>query len=87
MLMLPSAAAGLNQALAATSVFYGNDLASLITPELIQALDGVAIPSASTPAIPSLLVRLPKADFAGQALEKLAVASDLVTSKSAFPSI
>ncbi|CDR41676.1 RHTO0S06e04126g1_1 [Rhodotorula toruloides] len=74
--------AGLNQALAATSVFYGSDLASLITPKLIQALDGAAMSSASTAAIFSLLARLPKEDFVGQALEKLAIASGLMASKT-----
>lgn len=86
MLTLGCAAVGLNQALAATSVFYGSDLASLITPEIIQALDGAATSSASTAAIPSLLVRLPKEDFVGQALEKLAIASGLMASKSEFHS-
>ncbi|EMS24167.1 tyrosyl-trna synthetase [Rhodotorula toruloides NP11] len=75
-------ATGLNQALAATSVFYGSDLASLITPEIIQALDGAATSSASTAAIPSLLARLPKEEFLGQALEKLAIASGLMASKT-----
>lgn len=77
-------AEGLNQALAATSVFYGTDLADLVTPEVITALDGAA--SSSTKhktAIPSMLTGLPREAVVGQHLEKAVLASGLVSSKSA----
>lgn len=77
-------AEGLNQALAATSVFYGTDLADLVTPEVITALDGAA--SSSTKhktTIPSMLTRLPREAVVGQHLEKAVLASGLVSSKSA----
>lgn len=83
MLTRSSAAKGLRQALAATELFYSSDLKELNTPSLIDALD--ARPDLSTPgeaAIPSLLVRLPKADFVDQSLEKILTASGLFSSKS-----
>ena len=83
----PGAAEGLNQALAATSVFYITDLAELVTPEVITALDGAA--SSSTKyksAIPSMLTRLRREAVVGQHLEKAVLASGLVSSKSASAS-
>lgn len=75
-------AEGLNQALAATSVFYGTDLADLVTPEIVSALDGSPSSSSSSPAVPSMLTRLPRADVLGQHLEKAVLASGLLASKS-----
>ncbi|GAA6051084.1 hypothetical protein JCM3770_004704 [Rhodotorula araucariae] len=72
-------AEGLQQALAATSVFYAPDLASLVTTELIAALDGS---SAALVPIPSLLTRLPRASFVGQQLEKIVLASGLLPSRT-----
>ncbi|GJN91291.1 hypothetical protein Rhopal_004310-T1 [Rhodotorula paludigena] len=72
-------AEGLGQALAATDVFYGSDLASSLKPETIAALDGS--PSSAVP-LPSLLVRLPKAAHLGQSLEKVVLASGLLASKT-----
>lgn len=83
-----STAKGLRQALAATELFYSSDLNQLNTPSLIDALD--ARPDLSTPgesAIPSLLVRLSKADFLDQSLEKILTASGLVGSKSEFSQV
>lgn len=82
---LASTAKGLRQALAATELFYSSDLTELNIPSLIDALD--ARPDLSTPGeseIPSLLVRLSKAAFVGQSLEKILTASGLVSSKSEF---
>ncbi|BGP49085.1 tyrosyl-tRNA synthetase [Rhodotorula kratochvilovae] len=70
---------GLQQALAATSVFYAPDLATLITPELITALDGS---SKALVPIPSLLTRLPREGYVGQQLEKIVLASGLLPSKT-----
>ncbi|POY71097.1 putative Tyrosine--tRNA ligase [Rhodotorula taiwanensis] len=75
-------AEGLNQALAATSVFYGTDLADLVTPEIVSALDGSPSSSSSSPAVPSMLTRLPRADVLGQHLEKAVLASGLLASKT-----
>lgn len=76
-------AQGLRQALAATELFYSSDLKELNTPSLVDALD--ARPDLSTPAesaLPSLLVRLPKADYIGQPLEKIVLGSGSMSSKS-----
>ncbi|GAA5906980.1 hypothetical protein JCM6882_000018 [Rhodosporidiobolus microsporus] len=74
---------GLRQALAATSAFYGSDLASRSDiPSLIAALDAAPSSSSSTVTIPSLITRLSKADFVGQALEKVVLASGLLASKT-----
>ncbi|CEQ41301.1 SPOSA6832_03000, partial [Sporobolomyces salmonicolor] len=81
-LLLPIAE-GLRQALAATQLFYSSDLSSIINADLIAALDGQAASASSTSTIPSLLVRLPRADFVGQVVEKVALASGLFTSRSA----
>ncbi|GAA5913350.1 hypothetical protein JCM5296_003141 [Sporobolomyces johnsonii] len=75
-------AEGLRQALAATRLFYSTDLPSIINADLIAALDGQAASASSTSTIPSLLVRLPRADFVGQAVEKVALASGLFASRT-----
>ncbi|GAA5958925.1 hypothetical protein JCM21900_005414 [Sporobolomyces salmonicolor] len=75
-------AEGLRQALAATQLFYSSDLSSIINADLIAALDGQAASASSTSTIPSLLVRLPRADFVGQVVEKVALASGLFTSRT-----
>ncbi|GAA6017256.1 hypothetical protein JCM8202_005966 [Rhodotorula sphaerocarpa] len=75
-------AEGLNQALAATSVFYGSDLADLITPEIITALDGLKTSDASASPIPSMLTRVPRDLVVGKQLEKAVLASDLLSSKT-----
>ncbi|GAA5936354.1 hypothetical protein JCM10213_000291, partial [Rhodosporidiobolus nylandii] len=73
---------GLRQALAATSVFYGSDLASRSDiPSLISALDAAPSSASSTVTIPSLITRLPKADHLDQALERVVIASGLLASK------
>ncbi|GAA6021798.1 hypothetical protein JCM10207_002064 [Rhodosporidiobolus poonsookiae] len=76
---------GLQQALAATTVFYTSDLPSRSDlPSLISALDAQS--SAPSPSnivsIPSLLTRLPKSEFVGQSLEKVVLASGLLASKT-----
>ncbi|GAA5925640.1 hypothetical protein JCM1841_004794 [Sporobolomyces salmonicolor] len=75
-------AEGLRQALAATQLFYSSDLSSIINADLIAALDGQAASASSTSTIPSLLVPLPRADFVGQVVEKVALASGLFTSRT-----
>ncbi|GAA5913037.1 tyrosine--tRNA ligase MSY1 [Sporobolomyces salmoneus] len=71
---------GLQQALAATKLFYtpSSSLASLIDESFLLALDG----SSSTSTIPSILVRLPKSDILGDKLEKIAIESGLFGSKT-----
>ncbi|GAA5948735.1 hypothetical protein JCM3765_004989 [Sporobolomyces pararoseus] len=71
---------GLQQALAATKLFYtpADSLASLIDDEFIQALDGVS----STSTIPSILVRLKREDIVGEKAEKIAIESGLFSSKT-----
>ncbi|GAA5989968.1 hypothetical protein JCM11641_002931 [Rhodosporidiobolus odoratus] len=73
---------GLRQALVATDVFYSTSLSSRSDlPALITALDAASVsPAAST--IPSLLVRLSKAEYLGQSLERLVLASGLLFSKT-----
>ncbi|GAA6005521.1 hypothetical protein JCM11491_003671 [Sporobolomyces phaffii] len=71
---------GLQQALAATKLFYtpASSLASLADDEFIRALDGAS----ETSTIPSLLVRLNKEDIVGEKAEKIAIESGLFTSKT-----
>jgi hypothetical protein len=76
----PSAAQGLKQALAATELFFGDDLAKLDTPALTAALDGTAVPGQA--AIPSMVVNLEREQVIGQSLERFLIASTLVESKS-----
>ncbi|GAA6034572.1 hypothetical protein JCM8097_005403 [Rhodosporidiobolus ruineniae] len=79
---------GIRQALAATSVFYSSDLSTdTDLPALISALDASSSSSTASATdnavpIPSLLTRLAKADFVGQQLEKVAIASGLFASKT-----
>lgn len=75
-----SAAEGLEQALAATKLFYtpAASLAPVVDESLVKALDG----SSSTSTIPSILVRLRKEDILGEKAEKIAIESGLFTSKS-----
>ncbi|GAA5830727.1 hypothetical protein JCM3766R1_003405 [Sporobolomyces carnicolor] len=71
---------GLQQALAATKLFYtpADSLASVVDEALVRALDGAS----STSTIPSILVRLNKDDFLGDKAEKIAIASGLFSSKT-----
>lgn len=87
-----SKAHGLKQALAATQLFYGskaNEGKRMDRQEFIEALDGV--PDLSSPVfvddrgLPSVLVRLPRSEYMSQLLEKLIVASGLLSSKSNKP--
>ncbi len=74
------AAKGLKQALAATELFFGDNLAALDTPALAAALDGTAAPGQA--AIPSMVVTLKREEIVGQPLERFLIASTLVESKS-----
>ncbi|GAA5879597.1 hypothetical protein JCM16303_003267 [Sporobolomyces ruberrimus] len=71
---------GLEQALAATKLFYtpAASLAPVVDESLVKALDG----SSSTSTIPSILVRLRKEDILGEKAEKIAIESGLFTSKT-----
>ncbi|GAA5871324.1 hypothetical protein JCM3774_000910 [Rhodotorula dairenensis] len=76
-------AEGLNQAMAATSIFYGTELADLVTPEVITALDGAASSSSKhKTVIPTMLTRLPREAVVGQPIEKAVLASGLLSSKT-----
>ncbi|KAK4054358.1 tyrosyl-tRNA synthetase [Microbotryomycetes sp. JL221] len=72
---------GLKQALAATELFYSNDMASLNIPSLVGALDGQLDLSAEA-TVPSLLVKLDKSATVGQQLDKVLLASGLFASKT-----
>lgn len=77
-----AAAQGLKQALAATDLFFGDDLAALDTPALAAALDGTATPG--QPDIPAMIVDLTREQVIGQPLERFLIASTLVESKSEY---
>ncbi|KAK4703983.1 tyrosyl-tRNA synthetase, partial [Phenoliferia sp. Uapishka_3] len=66
---------GLRQALAATEVYYGSDLSKLDLASTITSLDAGAF-------IPSALVRLSKADFINDPIDKLLTSSGLFASKT-----
>ncbi|KAK4054143.1 tyrosyl-tRNA synthetase [Microbotryomycetes sp. JL201] len=75
--------AGLRQALAATELFYSNDVTSLNTASLVAALDARPDLSSETSSrVPSLLVRLARDDFVNQTFDKLLVSSGLFSSKT-----
>ncbi|KAM0789575.1 hypothetical protein ACM66B_000384 [Microbotryomycetes sp. NB124-2] len=76
-------ASGLRQALAATELFYSSDLASLNAPSLVAALDAKPDLSGDNAAqVPSLLVRLSRAEYVDQTFDKILVASGLFSSKT-----
>ncbi|KAL8292023.1 hypothetical protein RQP46_001489 [Phenoliferia psychrophenolica] len=66
---------GLRQALAATEVYYGSDLSKLDLPSTIQSLQGSS-------HIPSALVRLARADYLDEPIDKLLTGSGLFASKT-----
>ncbi|SGY13398.1 BQ5605_C010g05852 [Microbotryum silenes-dioicae] len=77
-------ALGLRQAIAATSLFYGSDPATLDLAPIIEALEAKSTSNSTQPEaqLPSMILNLPKEEFLGQALEKIVIASGLATSKS-----
>ncbi|KDE07678.1 hypothetical protein MVLG_02138 [Microbotryum lychnidis-dioicae p1A1 Lamole] len=77
-------ALGLRQAIAATSLFYGSDPATLDLAPIIEALEAKSTSNSTQPEaqLPSMILNLPKEEFLGQALEKIVIASGLATSKT-----
>lgn len=69
----------MKQALAATDLFFGDDLAKLDTPALASALAGDA-------TVPSMVVPLRREQAIGQPLERFLIASTIVESKSEWGS-
>lgn len=76
-----NAARALKQALAATELFFSDDLAKADTAALALALDAQA-DSADSGQLPSMVTRLALADILGSPLERFLIASTLVESKS-----
>lgn len=69
------AAEGLRQALAATDVYYGSDLTTLDLASTIKSLEAGS-------DVPSALIRLSRAEFIDQPIDKLLISSGLLASKS-----